>query len=157
MNELERKAILDCLIEQPIEVIESRLCEDMYKKQPKGIIPYLIGKYLGCDGPLGDLAKDCVEDGAIGPYIKDGLEPEKFFNYIASVCCDDCFENALEPLRKEYNEIVGKTSRWRVIKLRGEKTYEYSWFPDYIKARNNDDVETYYMKWLAPYDNKQTI
>ena len=45
MNELERKAILDCLIKQPIEVLESRLCEDMYKKQPKGIIPYLIGKY----------------------------------------------------------------------------------------------------------------
>ena len=32
MNELERKVILDCLIEQPIEVLESRLCEDMYKK-----------------------------------------------------------------------------------------------------------------------------
>ena len=56
MNELERKAILDCLIEQPIEVLESRLCEDMHKKQPQSIIPYLIGKYLGCDGPLGDLA-----------------------------------------------------------------------------------------------------
>ena len=154
MNELERKVRLDCLNEQHIKVLESRLCEDMHKKQPQSIIPYLIGKYLGCDGPLGYLAKDCVEDGAIGPYIKDGLEPEKFFNYIASVCCDECFKNALEPLRKEYNEIVGKTSRWRVIKLRGEKTYEYAWFPDYIKARHSDDVETYYMKWLAPYDNK---
>ena len=154
MNELERKVRLDCLNEQHIKVLESRLCEDMHKKQPQSIIPYLIGKYLGCDGPLGDLAKDCIEDAAIGPYIKDGLEPEKFFNYIASVCCDECFKNALEPLRKEYNEIVGKTSRWRVIKLRGEKTYEYAWFPDYIKARHSDDVETYYMKWLAPYDNK---
>ena len=116
---------------------------------------WLIDNYLKVDNYLGDLAKDCVEDDAIGPYIKDGLEPEDFFNYIASLCCDDCFKNALEPLRKEYNEIVGTTSPWRLIKLRGEKSYEYSWFPDYIKARNNDDVETYYMKWLSPYDKKE--
>ena len=154
MNELERKAILDCLIEQPIEVLESRLCEDMCKKQPKGIIPYLIGKYLGCDGPLGDLAKDCVEDGAIGPYIKDGLEPEQFFSYIAKNCCDYCFKNALEPLRKEYNEMVGPASPWRLIKVRGEKSYEYVWFIDFIKSSNNDDVEIYYRKWLAPYDKR---
>ena len=154
MNELERKARLDCLTEQHIKVLESRLCEDMHKKQPQSIIPYLIGKYLGCDGPLGDLAKDCVEDGAIGPYIKDGLEPEKFFNYIASVCCDECLKNALEPLRKEYNEVVGPKSPLRLIKIRGEKSYEYAWFIDFIKTRNNDDVETYYKKWLAAYDKR---
>ena len=154
MNELERKALLDCPNEQPIKVLESRLCEDMHKKQPLSIVPYLIGKYLGCDGPLGDLSKDCVEDGAIGPYIKDGLEPEEFFTYIANNCCDDCFKNALEPLRKEYNEIVGPASPWRLIKIRGEKSYEYAWFIDFIKSSNNDDVETYYRKWLAPYDKR---
>lgn len=94
-------------------------------KEPKFIIPKLIKKYQNCDNPLGDLAKDCIEDGAIGPYIKDGLEPEDFFNYIADVCCNDCFHNALEPLRKIYNNIVGSKSPWRLYKVRGERYYYY--------------------------------
>ena len=147
MNKKLDKETLELLglSEQEFMNLEKKLFEDMENKQPLFVIPYLIEKYHGCDNPLGDLAKDCVEDSAISPHIPDGLKPVRFFNYVASVCCDACFTNALEPFIKKYNEIAPTTHR--VCKIRGERSYEFVWFRQYM---NSTPLEKYF-SWLIWY------
>lgn len=136
--------------EQEWNILQSKVFEWYEKNQPKHIIPELLNKYKDKDNPLGDLVQDVSADGGLEPYINDGLEPEGFFNYIAEICCDECFYNALEPLRKKYNEIVGD-SPWKLIKTKGERNYNYLWFIDYCKGNT---ISRYY-DFLSKFETKK--
>jgi len=127
--------------------LEQKMFAKMKEKEPKSILPYLIGKYLGQNNSLGDLAKFCVENGGVGPYIRDGLEPNDFFDYIARVCPNNQYKNALELLRKKYNEIANST--YTLFKVRGEDSYEYNWYVCYNK---HSIIGKYYYYGLVDLD-----
>lgn len=123
---------------------------DWYEKnEPKYIIPELLEKYKDKDCPIGDLARDALADGAIAPYMGEGISADDFFTYVANNCCDDCYYNAVEPLRKKYNKIVGD-SPWKLIKLRGTRTYDCVWFDDYLK----DNTVLKYYNFLSKFETK---
>lgn len=74
----------------------------MKKLHYRKVLPYLINKHKNADNPVGDLCRDVLED----MYGVELTTPEWFFEYIKGKCCDLCYQNALEPLRRAYNRMV---------------------------------------------------
>ena len=126
----------------PIEFFDK-----MTKNAPKHVIPYLINKLKDEDSALGDFARDCIDDIGIGPYMKDGLLPDMFFQYMYDVCSEECKIFALEPFRKMYNNSVNK--EYKIYKHRIKYSYGYSyyysWFIDWEKQnRYGSDHNVYW-------------
>ena len=146
-NEFESDLAFLGLTKEEWQRLENIAFDWYEKNEPKYIINELIEKYKDKDCPIGDLARDVLNDDAIAPYMSEGLSADDFFTYIANNCCDDCFYNALEPLRKKYNKIVGN-SPWKLVKIRGERTYDYVWFNDYLK----DNTILKYYDFLSKFE-----
>lgn len=135
-EEFAKELALLNLTEEQFSELQGKYFNYMFDNEPKEIIPNLLKKYLNKNNPIGDLARDSVDDGAVGPYMDRGLEPRGYFDYVSGVCCYECLVNALEPFRKIYNRKVGPGSPWRVLKFKdsdGEYYYDYAWIHKYRK------------------------
>ena len=150
-EEFAKELALLNLTEKEFSELQNDYFHYMNDNEPKEIIPNLIKKYLNKNNPIGDLARDSFEDGAVGPYMDGGLEPLGYFDYVSSVCCYECLINALEPLRKKYNKIVGPDSPWRVLKFKekdGEYDYEYAWIHQWRKLSTIEKYNNYLKNFI---------
>ena len=152
-EEFAKELALLNLTEKEFSELQNDYFHYMNDNEPKEIIPNLLKKYLNKNNPIGDLARDSFEDGAVGPYMDGGLEPLGYFDYVSSVCCYECLTNALEPFRKIYNRKVGPGSPWRVLKFKeegGEYYYDYAWINKYFKLTPTQR----YCYFLEPFSKK---